>query len=167
MEDSPAWLPDLILLSDHGDDWHRYIDAAFAIFYRDFIESQPEFQKQWVRCRRDPMFDGKEAGFWHCVSGGPNETQRVPDLRRCERIGWIKALMEKSGECDCWPNFRKNEKRWCVWFNEEYLVVLGERKRKRNGLRYMQLITAYCTEEKPRKRKLRKERDEYLRSINV
>lgn len=164
----PVWLPGLILLSDHGDQWQKYIDAVFAIFYRDFIESQPKFKGCWVRCRRDPIYDGKEAGFWHCTSEGSNEEKRIPDLRRCERIGWVRAILEHAEDphVNSWSNTHHGELRWLLWFQEEFIVIVGERIRKRDGFRYFQLITAYVTEEEHRKRKLRKERDDYYNSLN-
>lgn len=167
MSSLPNWLPPLIKLEDSCGNWEKYVEKVFSLFYEDFISSQPKFQNLWVRCRRD-LIDGKEAGFWHCISDGPNEHDRIPDLRRCERIFWICAIIENSQEeeVDCWPNYRYGEERWLLWLNEEFLIVLAKRIRKRNNFRYFQLITAYCTDEKHRKEKLRKERDGYYKSIN-
>lgn len=162
MTERADWLPEMIRLSDYDGDWKRYVDAVSAVFYRDFIESQPKFQGKWVRCRRDPTFEGKEAGFWHCASEGPNEATRTPSIERCERIGWIRSVISNSDDSrvDHWTNRRHKKTRHLLWLDEEFLVVLEERSRKRDGFQYMQLITAYCTPEEPRKRKLRKERDE-------
>jgi len=167
MNNVVSWLPALIKLEDFNGDWNRYIDYTFSIFYKDFIESQPKFKNCWVRCRRD-LIQGKEAGFWHCTSEGSKGEDRTPDLRRCERIGWVRAVIEHYDDInvDCWPNIRHGECRWVLWLNEEFLVILGERTRKRDGFRYFQLITAYVTEKEPRKRKLRKEKDTYYKSIN-
>ena len=155
---TPEWLPALILLSDHGGDWPRWIDAVYAVFRRDFITSQPRFQGGWVRCRRDPLVDGKEAGFWHCTSEGKDELSRTPDLRRCERVAWLRATIEnsKDSSIDLWVrDDGRRGRRVHIWFNEEYLVVLGERKA---GSRY-HLITAFCTDREHTIRKNRKERD--------
>jgi hypothetical protein len=167
MSNLPDWLPDLLLFEDFGGDWQRYEDEIFTIFYKDFIENQPKFQDKWVRCRRD-LIKGKEAAFWHCTSEGPDENNRTPDIKRCERIRWIKTIIEHSDspEVDCWSVRRRGETRWLIWFNEEFLIVLGERQRTRDGFKYMQLITVYCTEEKRRKEKLRKERDEFNKAKN-
>ncbi len=167
MSNPPDWLPNLLLLEDFDGNWQRYEDEVFAIFYRDFIENQPKFQNKWIRCRRD-LIKGKEASFWHCTSEGPDENNRTPDIKRCERIGWIKAVIEHSDstEIDCWTVRRRGEIRWLLWFNEELLIVLGERHRKRDGFKYMQLITVYCTEEERRKANLRKERDEFTKAKN-
>ncbi len=159
MSNYPDWLPDLIYLNDYGGNWKKYIDYVFSVFYADFIQSQPKLENKWVRCRRDPLFDGKEAGFWHCTSDGPDESNRIPDLRRCERIGWVKAIIENCNSDDIlfWKAKRKAEVRVKLWFNEEYLVVLGARNK------VFQLITAYCTDREHTKRKLKKE---YERSKN-
>ena len=90
------WLPSLIRLEDYDGNWDKYINAVFAVFYRDFIETQPKFRGKWVRCRKAPVVDGKEAGFWHCVSEGPDEDRRTPDLRRCERIAWVRKIIENA-----------------------------------------------------------------------
>lgn len=168
MSTLPDWLPPIVKLEDFDGNWDRYINKVFSFFYRDFIESQPMFLGKWVRCRRDLIYDGKEAGFWHCTSEGPNELYRIPNIRRCERIGWIKAVIEHCNDpiVDLWPKKQRGEIRQLLWFNEEFMIVLAERQRKRDGFMYMQLITAYCTEQEHRREKLRQERDKYFRSKN-
>lgn len=155
MSEGKEWLPPLIRLDEYDGNWQRYIDAVFALFYRDFIETQPQFRSQWVRCRRDPIQDGKEAGFWHCVSEGYDEEHRTPDLRRCERIAWVRKVIEHANDAgvDVWEAKKGRERRIHIWLDESYLVVLGDRKR------YYQLVTAFCTDREHTKRKKRKERD--------
>jgi hypothetical protein len=155
MSEGSDWLPSLIRFEDYDGNWEKYINAVFAVFYRDFIETQPRFLGKWVRCRRDPIVDGKEAGFWHCVSEGPDEEQRTPDLRRCERIGWLRPVIEHGNEAgvDVWRQRKGGDWRVHVWYQESYLVVLGERGR------YYQLITAFCTDREHTRRKKRRERD--------
>ena len=154
--------PSLLHLADFDGDYQRYIEAVFAVFYRDFIETQPRFKNCWVRCRRDPMDQGKEAGFWHCVSEGKRESDRTVDIERCKRIRWVRFIIDHAEEdelIDHWITKRRNEERHLLWYNEEYLVVLGKRARKRDHRVYYQLITAYCVTEEWRKRQLQKERD--------
>ena len=154
MNEANDWLPSLIRFEDYDGNWDKYINTVFAVFYRDFIETQPLFQGKYVRCRRDPLFDGKEAGFWHCVTEGPDEEQRTPDLRRCERIGWVRSVIEHANEegIDVWAR-EGRDRRIHIWYQEAYLVVLGERKR------HYQLITAFCTDREHTRRKKRAERD--------
>jgi hypothetical protein len=107
------------------------------------------------------MEDGKEAGFWHCILGG-KEGANV-EIPRMERIRWVRAVIEHADDpqVDVWMARRGSDQHWCLWFREEYLVVLAERTRKRDGFRYWQLVTAYDTPEEHRKRKLRRERDSW------
>ena len=160
----PLWLPALIRMEDYGGDWKRYVEAVYAIFRRDFIQSQPKFQECWVRVRRDPLEQGKEAGFWHCTTGGKDEDARTPEFRRMERIGWVRAIIEHTEypAVTGWSVTRGMDRRWCLWFREEFLVVLAERVRKHDGFRYWQLVTTYDTPEEHRKRQLKKERDIWL-----
>jgi hypothetical protein len=90
------WLPELIPLSDYGGDFHRYVEAVYRIFRRDFIVSQPVFGRRKCYCDARIDSDGKEVGFWHVVSEGSVESERIPALRRCERIAWPRAIIEAA-----------------------------------------------------------------------
>jgi len=128
---APAWLPALILLSDHGGDWQRYIDAVYAVFNADFVARRSYFHGRKVLLigRDAELVRGKERRFWHCVSEGRIEDDRQPDLRRCERMPWMRPVIENDGDVavDVWFETRSGS---CVrphlWFNEEYLVVLEQ-----------------------------------------
>ena len=100
MSTTPAWLPALILLSDHGGDWQRYIDAVYAVFNTDFIARRAHYEaKKILLIGRDAeLIDGKERRFWHCVSEGELEDARSPDLRRCERMPWMRPVIEHASE---------------------------------------------------------------------
>jgi len=157
----PSWLPPLIRLEDSGGDWPNYVEKVYRIFHRDFIESQPQFNSLWGRCRHDPIYDGKEAGFWHCISTGRDEQNRVPDPRRCEHIAWIRAIIDHASHpaVSCWRNRRGSDKRQLLWLREDFLVVFAFRECRRDGSRYLQVLTSYPTTEPHRIRKLRAERD--------
>ena len=151
----PVWLPALICLSDFGGDWNRYEEALYEVFCRDFLRARTTFGGMPVRLKRHPVMGGKEATFWHFTSEGQVEAQRLPDLRRCERIAWPKPVIERAGTdpaIKLWENERRGEKRACLWLEEEdYLVVLAIRES------YVLPWTAYLVLEEHRKRKLRKE----------
>ena len=153
----PDWLPQLIALSDCDGDWSRYLETVYARFCNDLVYNHAYFRRCRVSVRKIPESQGKGYGFWHCISEGEQEDDRIPDLERCKRIGWIRAIIEQADlvdEIDCWPNQRGMENCWLLWFRGEYLVVLAER----NG--YYLLKTAYQTGRR-RSEKLQKERDEY------
>ena len=156
----PSWLPGLLRLSDFGGDWSRYQEALYAEFCRDFLGSSLWFGPQSVRLKRLPILDGKEATFWHFISEGKVEHERLPDLRRCERIRWPRAIIERPDDpaLKVWRNERHGDRRVCLWLEaEDYLVVLADRGS------FVLPWTAYMVEESHRKRKLQKEFEEYLR----
>ena len=94
-----SWLPPLVLLESFGGNWTEYIEEVYAQFKRDFVDSKPSFRGVRMGLKRYPMEQGKEGTFWHMTSEGKVEADRLPDLRRCERIGWPRTLIEKV-PCD-------------------------------------------------------------------
>ncbi len=158
MSELPNWLPELILFEDYNGNWQRYEDAVYSRFYSGFIASKPTLHGIPVYIKRS-LSKGKERGFWHCIQEGPVEEKRTPDLRRCERIRWIRAIIEHAHdpEVKTWQNERKGKTRQLLWLEEsEFLVVLEQRPHA------WVLYTAYPVTEEHRKRKLRRE---YERSI--
>lgn len=153
MNAAPDWLPELL---EFAGDWDAFVDAVYARFVEDLVSHQVRFNGQRVGVRRHPESRGKGYGFWHCVSEGGLEHERTPDLERCRRIGWIRAIIENasSPEVQHWTNRRGAETRHLLWFREEYLVVLAEREG------YYLLTTAYPTNREHTRRKLRLERDQ-------
>lgn len=119
--------------------------------------SKPTFEGAPVTARREPLYDGKTGAFWHITSQGDIEEERIPNMRRCERIRWPKAFIEHADMVKAWRNTRSGEKNVCLWLEEEnYLVVLGERPG------YFLLRTAYFVEYEHTRRKLRKEYEAYM-----
>ena len=150
MANLPDWLPDLIRLEDYGGDWQRYEDAIYSKFYTDFIASKPLFQNIPVYIKGF-LENGKERGFWHCIQEGPVEENRTPDLRRCERIAWIRTIIEHASKepVKTWPKQVRGRQRQCIWLKEaDYLIILEKRKSA------WVLWTAYPTTEQHTKRKL-------------
>ena len=156
--ETALWLPDLILLESYKGNWSAYVSAVYGYFCHDFVESRPSFQRVPVHVRFHPSYEQKGATFWHLVSEGKQESERVPDLRRCERIRWPRAIIEHEGmvEVKIWETTRpwKGQKQRRVNFalnNFSYLVVIAE---TRNGF---DLVTAYPLDKSHRRGKLRKE----------
>ena len=108
-----------------------------------------------------PETAGRWALFWHLVQEGRVEDDRTPDLRRCERLRWVRWEIENAPthpEIDDWQNNRGNETSTLLWYREEYVVVLAQRRN------YWLLKTAYCTDQPHRVRLLRQERDNFRRA---
>jgi hypothetical protein len=157
--------PDLIPFEGEWDDYENRI---YAEFLSDFVNRQVLFQGLRVKAPYRPATKGKHFSFWHIISESPdpnnkNEEDRVPDLRRCERIRWIRWAIENS-ECEefCWwQNQRGRDTRVVIWAKDhDYAVILA----LRNG--YYVLKSAYTRLSRNRVRTFQDERDAYWKGQN-
>ena len=154
----PDWLPSLVLFSAYEGNWEKYVEVLYEYFKQDFIQKRTSFEGIKLRLKRYPLSQGKEATFWHLISEGKTEEDRIPDLRRCERIRWPRPIIinAKDSRIKFWKNQRRGETRICLWLeDQEYIVILAERKD------YVLLWTGYMVTENHRKRKLQKEFENY------
>jgi len=155
------WLPDLVLFENYDGNWGKYLDALYGFFKIDFLDSCPFFYGQRLALKKHPMVKGKEATFWHIIAEGSVEEERLPDLRRCERIRWPKPVIElcRLKKLKMWKNKRSGKTRICLWCEpDEYLVILDERPT------YTLFWTAYLVSREHQKRKLEKEYRAYKAS---
>lgn len=159
MDHSTDLLPPLVLLEDYENSWDLYFEAIYYFFYQDFVTSKPKFEEKRFALKRLPVTKGKEATFWHIISEGKKEDERLPDLRRCERIRWPRPMIEaiKSDRLRCWKNKRKEEERIVIALEDfSYVVVLADRGE------YVLLWTAYCVEREHQRQKLRREYEAFI-----
>lgn len=156
MTNKPNWLPNLVLFNG---DWAKYEEILYAYFKDDFIDNRPKkFMGLRIGLKKYPKYKNKEATFWHFISEGKIETERVPDLRRCERIRWPKPIIENTedNKIKVWENIRGNEKNICLCYGDwEYLIILRKRKD------YILPWTAYCPHTNKTKLKWQREYNEY------
>jgi hypothetical protein len=148
------WLPPLVLLEEYCGEWEKYIEAIYNCFKIDFIDSKPKFEEKDVSIVKYPAFQNKECGFWHITSEGRKENERIPDIRRCERICWPKPIIEQHNDIAirCWRNTRGQGRKIILWlYEQDYIVVLTERKT------YVILWTAYPITFDNTRKKLQKE----------
>lgn len=154
-------LPELIKLSEFGGNFARYLEAVYEIFTDEFIRNRPTFRGVRLGLKKFPISDGKEATFWHMTSEGEDEQNRLPDLRRLERIKWPSFIINKSEHpyLRVWENTRGPKTNVLILHEaENYVVIL----RKGNG--YLLPWTAYLIEHDWRKKKFLKEYEEYIKS---
>lgn len=147
----PALLP-------FGGDWEAYETQLYAIFLAEIAHGGLTFRGDRVSCRRLPETEGKWAAFWHLIQQGKVEDDRLPDLRRCERLRWVKYMIESwntDNDIQWWENKRGAETNILLWYREEYLVIIA----RRDG--YWLLKSAYETNQSHRVRTLRTERDRF------
>lgn len=156
-------MPKLILLEDFEGDWKLYLNAIYNCFCDDFIKQKAEYEGKKISLKKHPLLNGKEATFWHLISSGETETNRLPDLRRCERIKWPKAIIDNNdnNSVKIWENIRKGKNRVCLCFGDwEYVVILDKRKG------YILLWTAYLITQRHTKIRMKKEYEKYIKSKN-
>lgn len=131
-------LPDLILNSSFGD-FSDFQNAVYTRFCSDFCgKPKPEFCGRKLVYSQDKII-GKCSRFWHIVSTGSVEADREVDLSRCERIAWVRYMIDNrlTGEFAYW----EAEKRLLIATRDfDYLVVLQSAKN------VVILITAYVKE---------------------
>jgi hypothetical protein len=154
-------IPDLMYLSEYSGNWKWYIDAIYNIYLADIVNGEPALRGARVAYRRHPESFGKGAGFWHVVSEGKQEDERTPDLRRCERIRWIRYVIDNvdhDSEITWWRNTRGSDTNTLLWLREEYVVILSSRAG------YHLLRTAFCTDQAHRVDKFRRERNAWIQA---
>jgi len=158
MSTTPSWLPPLVLFSDYSGEWDAYLEALYRWFKQDFIDNKPVFQGRRLGLKRHPLTYGKEATFWHLIQAGEIEEERIPDLRRCERIRWPKPLIEhdRDPKVKYWVSLKRGEDRIHIWLEEEdYVVVLADRKG------FLLPWTAFLVTRQHTRVKLRREYESY------
>jgi hypothetical protein len=97
------------------------------------------FRGDPVKVRYMPESKRKGYGFWHLISEAPDqgnrdEDERIPDLRRCERVRWVAWCIQNAHEAgfSWWENERGRETHVVIWAEEhDFAVVLAKRRRNR------------------------------------
>jgi hypothetical protein len=144
------WLPSIEELSTHNGDWALYEGVLRAALDRDFVASTPTLDGK--PCYLTEPVDDR---FWHMISEGTGtEASRTPDLRRCERLCWVRPIIEAvaRGDAKLWRAKRGKHNRAHVALPDySHLIVLSETKK------VMLLITSYCVDEPHRRRKLHRD----------
>lgn len=150
------WLPELIPVNPWTHDTY---DVLYDIFCQDIKDYDLRYCecKVWIFPEKE---DGKELLFWHLTSRKVNQTKiprrkkkftkkqpvheldRFPDMRRCERLSWIKALIEHPLEPEIltWDYEEGNLTiKTYIWLkNLDFVVIM---KKYHNGSR--RLITSF------------------------
>jgi hypothetical protein len=151
-------LPQLITLEHFNGNFHDFYEEVYLIFRKDFVNTIPNYRGKKLRLKKHPYIDGKEYTFYHFTHDGDIEKERLPNLRRMERIGYPRPIIENSEHNDLkvWKNKRGNNERILIFHEkEEYLVVLEDRHE------YILPWTAYLVDKKHTKRKLLAEYESY------
>jgi hypothetical protein len=161
--------PELILFASHPD-WNSYEDAIYAVYLETVAHAQLTFQGSPLKVRFKPESKKKGYGFWHLISEAPeqsnrNEEERIPDLRRCERVRWVAWCIHHADSqmpgFSWWENQRGRETHVVIWAELHDFAVVMAKRNTEHGPKYYLLKTAYCLNARTI-RKFQKERDEWL-----
>lgn len=167
---SCTYLPSIIELHDYENSWEQYLKAVY-LRYLDDIANGPLLFHEKIVFRNDVVDPyGIENTFWHIISEGKNEKERTPDLRRCERVSWIKVLLTgictiaEGRNCENYKIWAKvhektNKNRWYVWCSaEDYVIVLEERNK------YYFLITAFVVKYPDKRNQFEREYQTWIKT---
>lgn len=143
-------LPSLITLDQYGGDWDRYRAAIYQKFLDNVVNAKLTFLGLPLSYQRQPEFQGMHYSFWHLITEDHEKTfrdeDRIPDMRRCERISWIAHIIRHAdnlGEgVKCWENKRGSNKHIVLWVEKERFLIILARRRE-----YILLKTIYCHNE--------------------
>ncbi|MGM9969833.1 MAG: hypothetical protein ACI35S_05490 [Anaeroplasma sp.] len=141
------------------NNFREEYEYAYSLFVRDFVKSHPSINGKPVEPRYYPDFNGKYHSFDHITTKDYNRRQgrnsskhedREPDIRRLERIEWVRLLIEHPNcipltSCDCkgtmlWYEDYKNTYRVNILLPDENFMVVFEKNKKFD--KYL-LVTAY------------------------
>lgn len=160
-------LPEKICLEDYGGNYKAYIDAVYEIFEWDFIIRKAVFGSHELKMKYHPAFQNRAYTFYHMTHKGDIETDREPDLRRCECMPWARPTIENAEvwRLKFWRQTRQRSKnRVCIALETEeetYFVILEVRET------YVLLWTAFLSEYRHQTQKKLKEFEEWKRGEGI
>ena len=141
-------LPPIVTLEHFNGDYTKYDNYLYnEIFLKDLFTLKVTFRGKFVELKTHPLFNDREDRYFHltCKNFDKNSKNRQPDLRRSERLCWLKPSLEtdhaKKCEQDCFLIYERiyHNKNRIFLLNpkDRYFIVLEERPS------YYLLITAY------------------------
>ena len=118
--------------TDFGNDWDVYLEELYRIYLAEIVNGKLTLNDLPIRAQFRPMTHDRGFGFWHLISTGDAEEERVPNLRRCERVRWISWVIRNVKTNDdilWWENRRGSNTHVVLWFRaEKFAVILAKRK---------------------------------------
>jgi hypothetical protein len=154
-EEDAAWPPELYRFAG---DWTTYVEVLYGSYLDQFVRSTSHWRDKRIGVRYEPATAGKGYTFWHITCGlDGNGDINEPDLERCARIGWVKAVIEADpAKVLTWEQKRGRDTNVAIALPDfSFIVFLAERRDR------MYLLTAYCV---MRQRQRDRYRREYERS---
>lgn len=141
-------LPDLVTKNAEWEDDDVYKERAYVFYKKDLIDHRVTFLNTPVYVVDDPA-DASYNSFEHIVSkqSPNNKKYRKFCIERCERIRWIRAIIEQSLKCCDIRVFKKYDDRskkdrvyiWCK--QKHYMIILEDRDQ------FYFLLTAFVVDD--------------------
>lgn len=157
----PSWLSPLIDLSSYGGDVTEYFNKLYSVFEADFISTKATLNGKPIIFDNRVGDQNRVECFWHITSTDDPANGRLPDMRRCERIGWVKLIINHDTDPAIlkWENIRDGRICTLLFLKDgDFLVVLGNRRKN-----YF-LNTAIHIDYPNRKDRLIAEYEEYIKN---
>lgn len=147
---APDWLPGLFSVNPWSDETYELL---YAIFHADFIARKVNHNGFAVIIPKAKE-EGKETTFWHITTREEKkQVERLPDHRRCERLPWLKPMLENSDRVEvlAWEYTEGDGViKVYVWLKEyDYVAIMKKLSKGR-----LILLTAFWVEYESMKRKL-------------
>lgn len=142
----------IVELSHYNGNYKSYEEYLYGVFKADLYNRKVFYKNKPVSLKRFPEQLGKEFSFYHLTCKNfnhtGNEEDREPDLRRCERLHWIKPSIETNHLVTCnqqcfvayIKRVRNKDRVHLLNKEDRYMIVLEERED------YYLLVTAYYIE---------------------
>lgn len=143
------------------DDYKSYEDAIYQVFLKSFSYKKFTYCSKRIVEKKYPLVSEKSGTFWHIISTGDNESNKLPDFNRYETIAWPGFILDYC-LCNCqslliWEAKKKGKVRVHIYCREiEYIVVLEKHTE------YYIFWTAFPVIYEHTKKKLLKEYNNYL-----
>jgi hypothetical protein len=161
----PDWLPEMASVNPWTEATYEML---YEIFCRDIRDASLKYvgNDVWIYC---DLEDGREKIFWHLTSRKQKaekiprrkrkfftagqeypEPERLPDPRRCERLTWVKPLIEHPAnpEVLAWDYEEGDETvKTYIWIRDYDFVVIM----KKYPDRKRRLITSFYVDSEYKK----------------
>ena len=142
-------------LEEFQGDFKRYDEYLYnEIFKKELFAPNFFFNNKQVRFKRYPIECHREQAYFHLTTKAASKdipmSEREPDLRRCERLHWLRPSIEKNHiefcGLSCFVYYEEPSKRGKTRINlfnekERYLIILEDRND------YFLLVTAFYIHE--------------------
>ncbi len=173
------WLPAPLDYNPYRGKEADFIEAVYQVFCNDFLNTPPQINGKTVVINNVKTYLNKEETFWHLISTESGTTgNRIPDYERCERLPWIRPIIEQMGqqsEILVWNNTRHKKKKHStkravhtpVLFNHAqypHLIILKLKEKKHVWV----LLSSYPIRPTSHKhKKLLDEHNEYIKQTTA